>query len=890
MRMTPNRYEQVTDLFDAARQLAPDQRSIFLSKSCNGDESLRVDVECLLRSHDANADFLCTPVVAPELRQLATDQLLRIDDELISAAGPWRLTRMIGEGGFARVYLGEQDSPIHRNVAVKVLREGSLSPQAIARLYAEGQALALLNHPNIVGALHAGRLDDGTRRPFFVMEYVDGEPITAHCRRGQLGLRARVELFLELCDAIQHTHVRGVLHRDLKPSNVLVTNVDNRAIVKIVDFGVAKGIGETRLSDAPFLTADGQFVGTMGYMSPEQLQGSADTRSDVYSLGVLLYELCTERLPVDVKGCSIVEAARRVQVLPVAPASTFSRMCRGDLDVILATALEKDPARRYQSAGDLAADLRRYLAGEPILARRPSLTYLARSFARRHRLVVGLATACVVIGILGIALILVENSRARHAEDRWAQRVHDAVQRDLATLEARAGTLEDRTAVADAAFSDAGELLSRRPHEARFLGLAADAARQQSKIALERNDATQALEFGRKALEWREQAIARQPEDNRIRESLAIDHVLLGDACFALGRLDEMREWFVHSTDITASLVENDASTANQARLAWSFQRLAASDLQAGRIAAAMNEAKHSLDLTDAILALEPDNASALGCARQTHTYMAALHQWRDETASAARHSSIALGLAEQLYRLDPDNREHIFGLLHGLLSEGDRAPDRRNARPYYERGYQLAASRVQTDPHHEKFLRYAACFSFRRALCSREDQDTPAAIQWANEGIGYAERMPGISAADFWGLSSIYFEARELFRTLGCKDEQDRCDNRLRELCRRLAAHPDTASEWLRSCAEMLLTLGSEDDRARALELAANAAERAEVETPAMLRTLSRAQLATGNRSEALTLLERAANLATAESTKLEIEREISALREFPAAESPPR
>lgn len=877
--MTPNRYERITDLFDAARQLAPDRRISFLNDSCDGDDSLRVDVERLLRSHDANADFLDTPVVAPELRRLAIERLLRIDDELVASAGPWRLTRLLGEGGFARVYLGEQDAPIRRRVAVKVLREGSLSPQAIARLNAESQALALLDHPNIVGALHSGQLNDGTNRPFFVMEYVEGETITAHCRRKDLGLRARVDLYLELCDAIQHAHNRGVLHRDLKPSNVLVTSADGRAVVKIIDFGVAKGMGDTHLSEASIRTADGELVGTLGYMSPEQLKGSADTRSDVYALGVLLYELCTDRLPIEVKGAAIVEAARRVQEQVVVPASAFSRACRGDLDVILSTALEKDPVRRYQTAGELAADLRRYLAGEPILARRPSLTYLARSYARRHRTSVVLAAALFVVGAAGLALILVENSHARHAEERWAQRVRDAVQRNLASLESRAGTLEDRTAIANDAFSDALELLGRRPREARFLDLAAEAARQRSKIALERNDSNQAFEFGRRAMEWRQQAVEREPADERIRASLAIDYVLLGDACFAQSRLGEMRNWFLQSAQATEVLATRDPSSENQVRLAWSYQRLAAADLHAGNVAAAIDEGRQSLRLTDAILAQEPDDTSALGCARQTQIYLASLHQRRGELDVAAQHSAISLQLADRLYQIEPSNREHIFGLLHAWMDAGDRMASRCDARVHYDRGYELAVSRVRTDPHHEKFLRYAACFSLRLALCARDEADLVAAARWTREGVAYAEGMPGNSAGDIWALSSMYFEAREILRTIGYTDDQNTCDVRLRELSGQLAGETDAAAEWLRSAAEMLLALDDEEDQRHALEMATAALSRSTEETPVLLQTLARAYLARGDRAAALTLLERAANLATNEASKCEIAKTISTL-----------
>lgn len=878
--MTPERYERVTDLFDQARLFAPPLRSDFLRQACGEDELLCEAVEQLLRAADDHPDFLCRPVLTREIRAEATARLLQVDSELIAAVGPWRLTELLGEGGFARVYLGEQERPVRRRVAIKILREGALTEQGIVRLHAECQALAVLRHSSIVGVLDAGRLMDGSSRPFLVMEYVDGEPITSYCRRVELGLRERVGLIATLCDAIQHAHIRGVLHRDLKPSNVLVTVVDAAAAVKVIDFGVAKAIGDARLSETTIRTAEGALVGTLGYMSPEQLRGVADIRSDVYALGVLLYELCTGRLPIDVDSASVVEAAQRVERNTAPSASTINRECRGDLDVILETALAKDPERRYQSAGDLAADLRRYLGREAILARRPSMIYLARTYARRYRAVVAMAAMVFLVGLVGFAFVLAESDRARRAEDRWAERVRDSLQREFAALEARSGTLAEREKISRTGHDDAQELLARRPDASEYLDLAAEAARQCSKIALERDERAKALQLGKKALEWRKAAYARDRANAAIREALVLDLVQLGDVNFALGELNAMAERFSESSRLMEEIAAERPSDENQAQLAWSYQRLAAAALQAGHVSEALREARRSLEITDRLLAAKADNPSALGCARQTQMYLAALAKWNGDEKGVARHRSAALDIAEQLYELEPENREHVFGLLHGWMAEADSLSERSHARPYYERGHKLATAQLQADPHHAKFATYAAGYALRLAYCARDDEDEASAVALARNAFAYMERTSAESAADLWGAASLYSETRGLFKTLGLESDEVQCANRVRALCNQLIEYPDASAEYHRGCAEMLLALEDSSDTESALRLATRALEHAEKENAALLLTLASAYQATGDSEQALALLDQALTLSTDEKTERTILNRITALK----------
>jgi WD40 repeat protein/serine/threonine protein kinase/tetratricopeptide (TPR) repeat protein len=353
----------------------------------------------------------------------------------------YRLLSVLGEGGMGVVYLAEQAEPLKRLVALKVIKRGMDSREVIARFDSERQALALMTHPNIARVLDAGTTSAGL--PFFVMEYVPGAPITDYCDEERLGARARLELFVEVCQAAQHAHLKGVIHRDIKPSNVLVAVEDGKPRPKVIDFGVAKAVDQERLTEKTLFTAQGMLVGTPGYMSPEQAEAAGqdiDTRTDVYSLGVLLYELMVGALPfdlprlrrggylemqriiredeplrpstrVDTLGAEAADVAQRRGTTP----KTLARQLRGDVDWITMKALEKDRARRYQSAADLARDVQRHLAGEPVSAGAPSAVYRLRKLARRHRVLFAAAAAVMVAILAGAVVSTMQYVRAEAA-------------------------------------------------------------------------------------------------------------------------------------------------------------------------------------------------------------------------------------------------------------------------------------------------------------------------------------------------------------------------------------------------------------------------------------------------------------------------------------------
>ncbi len=415
-------------IFEAAIQKPnPAERAAYLEGACGGDRELRQRVEALVRAHQQSRGLLDSS--ASDAGSITADVDAPLDYPPLaegpgSRIGPYKLREQIGEGGMGTVYVAEQQHPVRRKVALKIIKPGMDSAQVIARFEAERQALALMDHQNIARVLDAGTTESG--RPYFVMELVHGVPITQFCDANQLTPRQRLELFIPVCHAIQHAHQKGIIHRDIKPSNVLVTMYDDKPVPKVIDFGVAKAT-EQRLTEKTVYTQFGALVGTFEYMSPEQAEMNAfgvDTRSDVYSLGVLLYELLTGTTPLGrerLRTAALHELVRLIKeeeaprpsarlsgsdLLPKIAAARrtepgrLPKLVRGELDWIVMRCLEKDRARRYETASGLARDVERYLADEPVEAGPPGARYRLGKFARKHQtaLVTGAAFAILLVG------------------------------------------------------------------------------------------------------------------------------------------------------------------------------------------------------------------------------------------------------------------------------------------------------------------------------------------------------------------------------------------------------------------------------------------------------------------------------------------------------------
>jgi len=387
-----------------------------------------------------------TPDAQPTAAEVAPATVTAPEGKFI---GPYRLLHVLGEGGMGEVWLAEQKAPIHRTVALKLIKTGMDTKAVVARFETERQALALMDHPNIARVFDAGSTPEG--RPYFVMEYVPGLPITEYCDKHRLTIKERLELFMQVCEGVQHAHQKAIIHRDLKPSNVLVLEHDNKTVPKIIDFGLAKAMGQ-RLTDNAYFTELGVMIGTPEYMSPEQAdqrEQNIDTRTDVYSLGVILYELLVGALPFDAKALRAAGLAEILRVIreeePPKPSTkvrsmgeasaasaekrregprSFVKHLQGELDWITMKALEKDRTRRYGTASELAGDIARHLHNEPVLAGPATVGYRLKKYGIRHRIALGVAAALLVL-LAGFTVAQAVELRRITAERNRADRERD---------------------------------------------------------------------------------------------------------------------------------------------------------------------------------------------------------------------------------------------------------------------------------------------------------------------------------------------------------------------------------------------------------------------------------------------------------------------------------
>lgn len=675
-------------IFSESLELPANERLEFVRERCGDEPALLEEVRSLLSSLENAATFLEPP----------TDTKRPIGFKPGDRIDRYSLIERLGEGGMGVVYLAQQHEPVHRRVALKVIKPGMDSEAVIRRFEAERQALAMMDHHHIARVLDAGATEAGL--PYFVMELVRGMPITKFADRNNLGLKDRLRLFIEVCDAVQHAHQKGVIHRDLKPSNILVETLEGRPTPKIIDFGIAKALGAS-MSDRTMFTRHGQLIGTLEYMAPEQAgdnADTADTRADIYSLGVLLYELLTRSLPFEsetLQKFGIAEFRKLIELVdPPKPSTrlstghtttvdapstrprtrTWAREVRGDLDWITMRALEKDRTRRYRSASELAEDIRRHLHNEPVSAGPPSVGYRAMKFVRRNRVGVGAAGAVAAALVLGLGLAVwqaqvagaaLESERAARLErdthlatslelaTGMLDNVHDRVTALAASAEAEKAIVDEAMKYLTALEEESGDdpIVQRALAEGyEKLGQILEGS---GSAGLGRTDA--AIASFRKCRDIRLALFAQNPDDDDMRGQLWVVHEHLGRvlrrACMESESLSMLSEAMSHVTSLDPA---QRGDLKELLRRASTLGELSETYLQLGRLEEAEKQARAAVSLAREAASRSPTPAVNRRFSVQLNT----LAECLIETRQAAEATAVAEELIRIRESLLQGNRE----------------------------------------------------------------------------------------------------------------------------------------------------------------------------------------------------------------------------------------
>ena len=559
------------EIFEAVVEKPAVEQEKLLESLCGTDLVMQNRVRALLAAHGKAEGYLSEP--AEVSVTIGYEQPNETAGDMI---GPFRLLQKLGEGGMGTVWVAEQEHPVKRRVALKLVKAGMDSVQVIRRFEAERQALALMDHTNIAKVLDAGTAASG--RPYFVMELVKGVPITKYCDEVHASIKNRLELYIQVCSAVQHAHQKGIIHRDIKPSNILIAMQDGKPVPKVIDFGVAKAL-HSKLADKTMYTEIGQIIGTLEYMAPEQAELSAmdiDTRADIYALGVLLYELLTGSTPITrerMKSAAFAEVLRLIKEEDPPKPSTrltqskeslaslaalrktdpkhLSSALKGELDWVVLKALEKDRTCRYETANGLARDIQRYLADEVVEARPPSAGYRLRKFVRRNKgkvLAAGLVAMALMLGVVGttwglieakqqerLAITAAEQERQakQQAEDEKANAVKAAAAEKVARLDALE---KEKLAIEQKARAEKARDRTRDVLDAMVSEVTGDSLATQKVISAEQK------KFLESVLSYYREFAGENPDDERSRVRYAQAANRVGTIEYRLGRKEESTE------------------------------------------------------------------------------------------------------------------------------------------------------------------------------------------------------------------------------------------------------------------------------------------------------------------------------------------------------------
>jgi serine/threonine protein kinase/tetratricopeptide (TPR) repeat protein len=667
------------DIFIEALQ-RPDraERRVYLDEACGTDLALRRGVEALLQKHANAGSFLESPAQA--LADTVDEPAMT--ERPGTVIGPYKLLEQIGEGGMGLVFVAEQQQPVRRKVALKVIKPGMDTRQVVARFEAERQALALMDHPNIAKVLDGGETAVG--RPYFVMELVKGVPITEFCDQNQVPIRERLELFLHVCQGVQHAHQKGIIHRDIKPSNVLVMPHDGTPLVRVIDFGVAKAIGQ-QLTDKTIYTQVAQLVGTPLYMSPEQAGQSGldvDTRSDIYSLGVLLYELLIGTTPFaperlrevgfeemrriireeqppkpSTRISTLGQAATMVSINRKSDPKQLSRLCRGELDWMVMKALEKDRDRRYETASTFAADVGRYLHDEPVQACPPSVWYRFRKFARRNKVPLAMAALFATALVLTTLILALSNVRIQKEKQ----------QKETAFQQARANEERARKNVR----------VALKALDGIYLQVAED---RLPRVAQRKKEDSELL---KKAMEFYQQFAEQNSSDPRVRLDVGRAYRRVGDIRRFVGEHAAAQEAYLAAIATGQALTaESPDEPEFQYEVADSHNALGGDLLETGQLAEAGEHFRQAVDLLAKLATDHPSVAAYRAELARSHNGQGSLLGRQGRRSAAEESFRDALDIQSKLaadfptvpqYRADlAEMQLNLGSWMEGTRANGD--------------------------------------------------------------------------------------------------------------------------------------------------------------------------------------------------------------------------